>query len=341
MKTPYSELPDFHFHSRIIKGKHGSRFDPVIHPKFTFDYSAKIMTMGSCFAQHLSKWLIENQFNLLLKEQENYQGGGMFSANYGNVYTVQQALQLFNRAFDHWQAEDELYINKDNCYFDPLRPSTTPEGNTSKQAVLEDRASHQKIVKDLFLEADVLVFTLGLTEAWVRGSDGAVLPIAPGVIAGTFDKESYEFRNFTYEENYNSLILLIKGLSEVNPNCKVLLTVSPVPLAATYEPRHVAVSSMASKSILRAVVERVISEFEHVEYFPSYEIFFTPGIGACYFDPDARHVLSTGVAHAMKLFEKHFTVGGTQKCNTEALKEYANEVLKNYHNVNCDEGKIG
>jgi|GEM_PF-4974093 len=36
----------------------------------------------------------------------------------------------------------------------------------------------------LFLSAEVFVFTLGLTETWIRRSDGAVLPIAPGVVAG-------------------------------------------------------------------------------------------------------------------------------------------------------------
>lgn len=339
--TPYSELPDFHFHSKTIKGAPPSRFDPIIKPKFTFDHEAKIMTMGSCFAQHLSKWLIKNQFNLLLKEQGVYQGGGMFSANYGNVYTVQQAVQLFDRAFGSYQANDDVYQNEHGNCFDPLRPSVMPEGLTSKTAVLTDRTSHENAVKELFITADVLVFTLGLTETWLRKSDGAVLPIAPGVVAGAFDENLYEFKNFSYNETYKALTELIERVHNVNPNCKILLTVSPVPLAATYEQKHIAVASMASKAILRAVVEQTIQSYNHVEYFPSFEIFFTPGIGAGYFEYDARHVKPTGVAHAMRLFEKHFTNSKDNKQNSAYLKEYAEQILKNYHNVNCDEGKIG
>jgi hypothetical protein len=340
MKTPYSNLPAFQFHSRTMRGAHPSRFDPVTSPKFTFDSEASIMTMGSCFAQHLSQWLIKNQFNLLLREQDSYQGGGMFSANYGNVYTVQQAHQLFDRAFGLYRANDELYIDENGSFFDPLRPADTPIGLRSKQEVLDNRLTHESIVKELFLSADVLVFTLGLTEAWLRSSDGAILPIAPGVIAGEYDENLYEFHNYSYQETYLSLSKLLIKLNEVNPRCEVLLTVSPVPLAATYETKHVSVSSMASKSILRAVVEQTIKEFTYVEYFPSYKIFFTPGIGAGYFDYDARHILPTGISHAMKLFETHYTNRNVNIRDEASLKEYADEVLKIYHNVNCDEGKI-
>lgn len=340
MNSPYSKLPDFQFHSRTVTGAHPSRFDPVIKPKFTIGNDAKIMTMGSCFAQHLSKWLLENHFNLLLEEQDVYQGGGMFSANYGNVYTVHQALQMFERAFGHWQASDELYVNEQQSYFDPLRPAVTPQGAASEQVILDDRAAHEKIVKELFLSADVFVFTLGLTEAWIRKSDGAVLPLAPGVVAGEYDESKYEFHNFSYDEIYSALTSLMARLAEVNPKCKVLLTVSPVPLAATYEEKHVSVASMASKAILRAVVEKATKEYEYVEYFPSFEIFFTPGIGAGYFDYDARHVLPTGVSHAMRLFEKHFTKRTIDDDKSASLKAYAQEVLKIYHHVNCDEGKI-
>jgi len=99
------------------------------------------------------------------------------------------------------------------------------------------------------------------------------LPIAPGVVAGTFDESLYQFKNYRYQEVYSDLVELLDKLKQVNPQCKVLLTVSPVPLAATYEPRHVCVLSMASKSVLRVVVEQVTAECEHVDYFPSYEIF--------------------------------------------------------------------
>ncbi|MFZ2308966.1 MAG: GSCFA domain-containing protein [Rhodoferax sp.] len=340
MTTPYEGLPSSQFHSRTIRGRHPSRFDPVVKTRFKLDKTTKIMTMGSCFAQHLSRWLMDHGFNLLLRETES-QGGGLFSANYGNVYTVRQALQLHDRAFGNWRANEQLYQNADGRFFDPLRPSAVIDGFDSTQAALADREAHEVHVRDLFGNAQLLVFTLGLTEAWIRNEDGAVLPVAPGVVAGAYEPEQYSFRNFSYDEVLGDLRLLLARLAAVNPSCNVLLTVSPVPLAATYVDRHVSVSSMASKAILRAVVEAILTEFPNVDYFPSLEVFFTPGIGGAYFDYDARHVLPGGVAHAMRLFESHYTSAQDRTRKPEELLQYASKIRVDYMNVNCDEGKIG
>jgi hypothetical protein len=341
MTTPYIGLPSHRFHARTMRGRHPSRFDPVVNARFTLDRSTKVMTMGSCFAQHLTRWLIEHGFNVLLREQE-LQGGGLFSANYGNVYTVRQAVQLFERAFGRWHASEELYVDATGRCFDPLRPSAVSGGFTSAEAALADRASHEAHVRELFSEAQVLVFTLGLTECWIRNADQAVLPIAPGVVAGTYDPALYTFHNATHDEVLADLRALLAQLAVVNPSCKVLLTVSPVPLAATFENRHVAVSSIASKAILRAAVEPLLAEHANVDYFPSFEIFYTPGIGGGYFDPDARHVLPAGVSHAMRLFEKHHGGGGRARNHDPVeLKQYAQKLRAAYLNVNCDEGKIG
>src|SRR3546814_18373073 len=43
----------------------------------------------------------------------------------------------------------------------------------------------------------------------------------------------------------------LKRLKAINPRVKVVLTVSPVPLIATYEPAHVLCATTYSKSVLR------------------------------------------------------------------------------------------
>ena len=67
----------------------------------------RIATLGSCFAQHLSKSLAKYGFNYVngepgpswLDEQDrirfNY---GTFSARYGNIYTPRQLVQLVERS---------------------------------------------------------------------------------------------------------------------------------------------------------------------------------------------------------------------------------------------------
>jgi len=87
---------------------------------------------------------------------------------------------------------------------------------------------------------------------------------------------------------------------------RVILTVSPVPLIATAEDKHVLVSNTYSKSALRVVADEVSRARDDVAYFPSYEIITGPPTASRYYAADLRSVLDVGVAHVMSIFSKHF-----------------------------------
>jgi hypothetical protein len=87
------------------------------------------------------------------------------------------------------------------------------------------------------------------------------------------------------------------------------LTVSPVPLIATYEPRHALVSTTYSKAALRVAADEVERKFDNVFYFPSYEIITSPTAGGLYYHDDLREVRDAGVNHVMRIFTLHFMNG--------------------------------
>ncbi len=159
----------------------------------------------------------------------------------------------------------------------------------------------------MFETMDVFVFTLGLTESWRSKRDGAVFPLAPGVAAGKMLSSQYEFVNFTYEQVVDDMETFLSRLAAINPRARVVLTVSPVPLIATYENRHVLVSTTYSKSVLRTAAERVAAGKAHVAYFPSYEIVTGAFTRGAYFDDDLRSIRPEGVEHVMSLFVRHYT----------------------------------
>lgn len=170
----------------------------------------------------------------------------------------------------------------------------------------EYRKHHFFCIRKAIEEMDVFVFTLGLTECWADKRDGAVFPIAPGVAGGQYDPEHYEFLNFDEVETFSDLKKSLEFIRAINPAVKIILTVSPVPLNATYEDRHVLVSTVLSKSILRLVAQKAINEFDECVYFPSYEIITSPHVCGQYFAEDCREVLKEGVDHVMGLFLKHY-----------------------------------
>ena len=196
--------------------------------------------------------------------------------------------------------------------------SRSMEGFSSPAEAAAERALHLAAVRKMFTECDVFVFTLGLTEAWRSLKDGSVVPVAPGVIGGSFDPAKYEFRNFTVDEVREDLEAFLSALRAINPGVKVLLTVSPVPLIATYENRHVLVSTTYSKAVLRVVAEQVMQGRDWVDYFPSYEIITGSYAGGLYYENDHREVNHLGVAHAMRCFLNNYVDKGDRRATVAA-----------------------
>jgi hypothetical protein len=178
-----------------------------------------------------------------------------------------------------------------------------------------------------------------LTEAWYSKKDGSIFSIAPGVAGGEFNADEHGFINFSAAEVELDLLTLITKISTINPKMKILLTVSPVPLIATYEDRHVLVSTCASKSALRVASDLIEKQFSNVIYFPSYEIITSPANSGKYYQDDLRLITDIGVNHVMKVFSKHF-IDGT---NNEIKRNNKDTFLADKitcDDIVCDEEEI-
>lgn len=231
-------------------------------------------------------------------------GYGLYSARFGNVYTAAQLLQLMDRAYGRFKPKERAW-QEGGMWFDPFRPTVQAGGFASEEALEADRESHLAAVRSLFEQLDVLVFTLGLTEAWRSKADGAVFPVCPGCEVGNYDAGDYEFVNFGVGEVLGQLSSFMERLVSVNPRAQVILTVSPVALAATYSGHHVLEASTYSKSVLRVAAEEVRRLWENVHYFSSYEI-VTQSRRADYFADDLRNVSPVAVADVMNAFFQLF-----------------------------------
>lgn len=315
--NPYAALPDHRFWRRSVSRIEPHRIDPVVAPKFTIDRTTRVATAGSCFAQHISRRLRRMGFGYFVPEdgRELSEGErarrnfGVFSARYGNLYTVRQLLQLYLEAFEGRTPVETAWKRPDGRFVDPYRPQVEPDGFADEAEVATARRAHLAEVRRVFAETGVLVFTLGLTEAWRSKVDGSVFPLAPGVVAGAFDPAIHEFHNFEVGEVIDDLEAFLTAVKALNPALKVLLTVSPVPLIATFEDRHVVVSTTYSKSVLRVAADVVARRHDWVDYFPSYEIITGSFSGGVYWEADHREVNSIGVAHAMRCFAAHYLSG--------------------------------
>jgi hypothetical protein len=106
---------------------------------------------------------------------------------------------------------------------------------------------------------------------------------------------------------------------------------------ATAEKTHVLVSTIYSKSALRAACEEIVNEHQNVFYFPSYEIITGAFNRGRYFGPDCRSVTEEGVAHVMRLFQKHLTASQGQSELPRATVTQEDVEAERVVRVLCDE----
>jgi hypothetical protein len=270
-----------------------------------------VVSAGSCFAANIVPYLeasgisylrtehVPEQFNALIKD-DNF-SYAKFSASYGNIYTIRQALQLLQRCLGRFRPEEDRWRGEGGAIIDPYRPGLKYPARTDEEFDVLLRQHLDSVLRAVQM-ADVFVFTLGLTEAWISRRDGAVFPACPGTVAGRFDPALHEFRNFTAREVSEDIDAFVAVVREINPNLRIILTVSPVPLVATATPQHVLVATTYSKSVLRVAAGEAEARYENVVYFPAYEIVTGPQAPHDFFEDDRREPTQKAIKTVMRSF---------------------------------------
>ncbi|MGB3313618.1 MAG: GSCFA domain-containing protein [Albidovulum sp.] len=310
MSSPYSDLPTRAFWRNAVATRAAALPEDIYRPRFDISAATRIVTAGSCFAQHVGAALKRAGFSVIDAEPAPRHmsaatarrfGFGLYSARYGNIYTSRQLAQLwgettgrFTPAYPVWQSGDRFY--------DAMRPGVEPDGFSDPTLPARHRAQHLVALRDAFHSADLMIFTFGLTEAWHDPQSGTVYPTAPGTVADPPAEAGVAFVNFSCAEVFADFAEFRGALMEDNPSIRFLVTVSPVPLTATASGAHVEVANSYSKSALRAVCHDLTCQFDNVDYYPSYEIVTSRRAEPDVFDANLRSVSATGVSTALTPF---------------------------------------
>jgi hypothetical protein len=307
MDHPYKSAADRNFWKRAFISGWESTLDdaaPLIRR------GERVVSAGSCFAANIVPYLEAAGIEYVRSDQppavfadvlDDHFNYARFSAAYGNIYTPRQALQMLKRALGRFKPVEDRWIERADRIVDPFRPGLKYPATSEREFDLLT-TQHLAAVLAAVRAADVFVFTLGLTEAWMSSQDGAVFPACPGTVAGRFDPARHVFKNFSAAEIMWDLNELINVLGEVRPGIRVLLTVSPVPLVATATRQHVLVANTYSKSVLRVAAGEVSQSRPDVSYFPAYEIVTGPQAPYDFFAADRREPSALAIDAVMRAF---------------------------------------
>src|SRR4030095_12127151 len=100
---PYQSLPDSAFWRQSVAETQASDVDPVVATPFTLSRDDRVAAAGSCFAQHIGRYLSNAGLRYLVTEEAHPLadpatahefGYGVYTARFGNLYTARQLRQL-------------------------------------------------------------------------------------------------------------------------------------------------------------------------------------------------------------------------------------------------------
>jgi hypothetical protein len=251
---------------------------------FAITRETRIASLGSCFAREIKRRLVQRGFTYIA-EEAHHPAAIHASAAWERVYNTHCMRQIFEYSFDRWSPEVRWWhAPRSGKIQDPYRRVILYESRAEAEADFE---RHRECSRRALAAAELLIITLGLTEIWQDRHDGAVisLPAGPYVNEGG-DMGRYAFRVSRTAENLENLERIHALLSAHNPGCRILVTVSPVHLWATFRrDADVLSAGCNSKSTLRAAADEFAAAHENVFYFPAFEMatIYQPLLGRSFF----------------------------------------------------------
>lgn len=294
-------------------------------PKFQIEPSSPIFTMGSCFARGVENVLISRGLPLLLDghgapaehfeswNEETGRGGGAargtLSRGALNKYSVRSMAHELKRVLlDESYPDEGLIELAPDQWFDPHASGLKL---LDKETALANRKRLTTATAQI-RQARICFFTLGLTETWLDAQTGLAMNVHPGPAWLARMPERFRFVDYGYEATLNDMLSILTIVRQhCHPEMRFVVTVSPVPLGATFKDADVIVANSASKSVLRAVAEELYRRFDFVDYFPSYEIVLNSP-RALAFEEDQLHIARDMVAAVMATFERSYLDAGRQ-----------------------------
>ena len=201
MSHPYETLPEDRFWRTAVADRDALEITGLWKPKHAIRRRTRIVTAGSCFAQHFARALVARRYRWLdfepgpaglTPEQRKDYHYGTFSFRTGNIYTPKMLLQWLTWAMTDAEPPDEVW-EKDGRFYDPFRPGVEPGGFAGAEELHASRRDTLRAIAEAVRGSQVFVFTLGLTEAWQNKATGAEYAVCPGTVAGEFDAEAHQF----------------------------------------------------------------------------------------------------------------------------------------------------
>lgn len=272
-------------------------------PEKMIDYSSRILTLGSCFADQMGQRLKMYGFDCMVNP---------FGTLY-NICSVYNSLMRLGAVSGLLRSQDNPLFSKEDVFLRPDGRFVTwshhsrcalkeSEGFTAED-FLQKANQDLKAAAEFFLKADTVIITLGTSYVFKLKGTEFVVSNCHKMPAKDFE------RVFVPSEDTENLI---RQICAMFPQKRFIFTVSPI--------RHLADGTHGnnmSKSALLLAIDNA-----GAEYFPSYEIMLDELRDYRWYAEDMIHPSDAAIKYIFEKFSESFIA--------ETCKEKMQQELKNY-----------
>ena len=246
-------------------------------------YSDRWVCMGSCFAERIGGRLQEAKFSALVNP---------LGIVYNPVSLCKQLMAIMGE-----KTLDAPHYHEQLAYWHSFDVHSSLN-HADKQVYTRQIAEAISQAQEQLKSARYLILTFGTAWVYKRKDTAAIVANCHKYPQDFFTRDL-----LTSNAMMEAMFALVRTLRVFNPKLEMILTVSPV--------RHIKDGlerNAVSKAALRLLCQQLKHSFEHIHYFPAYEIMLDDLRDYRYYQSDLIHPTFFAEDYIWQQFVKtHFT----------------------------------
>lgn len=242
----------------------------------------RILLIGSCFSDNVGKRLTDRLFNVMANP-------------FGTLYNPASIDTILRRISEGREFTADELVSHSGLYHSFLCHSSL--SSTSPEKTLLRLNSRLAETRAFLSSATVAIITLGTAYVYSLASDNRIVGNCH-----RFPQSMFTRRRLTVDETAVCLESIHDLLRRINPEIKIIFTVSPI--------RHLADGfheNQLSKSTLLLAIDRLCSDSSRqTVYFPAYEALMDDLRDYRFYSPDMKHPSDVAADYIFSLFSESF-----------------------------------
>ena len=257
---------------------------------FLIDHKSTVLLIGSCFAENIGALLSDFKFKSLVNPN-------------GILFNPISVYNCLNVAIHNKKTDENLLLERDGLFYSYLHH--TSFSSQTKKDLVQHLNSVTQHMHQFLKTTNVLIITFGTAFTYWHKQLSHTVANCHKQPATIFDKKLLEV-----EEIVKTYSTLINDLKTLNPDLKIIFTVSPV----KYLKDGIEENNL-SKSTLVLGIHKLISVNTNCFYFPAFELVNDDLRDYRFYKEDLAHPNKTAIDYVWKKFSNCYFDSKTLELN--------------------------